>query len=102
MILRQDTYEDLVEACRRYTRFHVGENLQRAWTGHGTRTSYKGSLRDGMMKLAHDYPPRVICWLQLTEQGAAIVQQWLDAGYDYKRIEAGDSPPYKVEIEQSM
>jgi len=30
-------------------------------------------------------------------QGAAIVQSWLDAGYNFSHVEAGDLPPRPVE-----
>lgn len=88
MRLKRDTYEDLVEALRRYTRNHDGEELTEAWTGLGNKTSYRGSLRDGYMTWVHGTPtPGTIGWLRLTNSGAKIVGEWLAQGFTYKDIE---------------
>ena len=88
-----DAYRLLVEALRRYGRFGEGKSLTEAWTGLGSKTTYKPVLDKGYMEFIHEYHPRCIGWLRLTEKGARIVQAWLDAGYDWKRLEAGDWPP---------
>ena len=69
----------LLEAMRRYTRFHPGEDPTKAWTGLGYYTDYKPVLSTGLMEwcASGKPPPRCMGWLRLTEAGATIVQAWL-------------------------
>lgn len=96
----------LKEALRRYTRFHRGEDLLTAWTGLGTKTTYKEALEKGFMAWVHGEPyPRTANWLRLTSKGARIVQRWLDQGYTHSNIESGhkpDNPPVTVQGEPPM
>lgn len=79
----------LLEALRRYTKFHQNpkELLNQAWTGLGTRTDYRPVLDAGLMTFVEEPYPRCSQWLRLTDKGTAIVQKWLDAGLSYKDIE---------------
>ena len=85
-------YESLIEAARRYSRFANGQSLTEAWTGLGTENEYRAALRGKYMELVHGKNPRYAVWLKLTPKGAAIVQGWLDQGFDYVAIEAGRQP----------
>jgi len=64
-------------AMRRYTVFHPGESLTEAWTGLGSRTTYKPVLNAGLMEWVREPKPRCTGWLRLTEAGATIVQEWI-------------------------
>lgn len=83
---RQKAY--LLEALRRYTRFHNGEELIKAWTGLGSYTQYKSVVDAGLMTRVHAPNPGYMVWWKLTDKGAAIVQRWLDAGITYKEVES--------------
>jgi len=83
----------LCEAIRRYTRFHPGKSLDKAWTGLGTYTTYKPALTAGLMEYVHEPNPGAPQWWRLTAKGIAIVQHWIDRGYTYQDIEAGNLPP---------
>jgi len=100
--MKSRSYGALCEALRRYTRFHQGETLNNpnCWVGLGSATAYKQAIAEGYMRHATDFGgrdigprPRATGWFALTDKGAAIVQSWLDAGYDFARIESGDLPP---------
>lgn len=85
--LKTKEYGCLVEALRRYTRFHEDKPILQAWTGLGFRSEYKQAQENGYMRINGNYSKRCLCWWVLTEKGAAIVQQWLDWGYTYETIE---------------
>ena len=90
----------LCEALRRYTRFNLLDlkyPLDKAWTGLGSYTTYKPALNANLMTYIHEPNPRCIQWWKLTEKGAAIVQNWLDEGFDYHDIEANNLPPLREE-----
>ena len=65
----------LMEAARRYLRFHKGESLTEAWTGLGSVSTYKPAINAGFMR-THDgkMDARISHWWILTEKGAAIVK----------------------------
>ena len=103
--MRKSTYYCLVEALRRYTRFHPNDPLDspRTWLGLGNLTAYKDAIKEGYMRHGEQYnggdvgpKPRVVGWLALTPKGAEVVQQWLDQGYDFKLIESGGEPPFPL------
>jgi len=81
----------LVEALRRFECFAVRrdhlkwtlEDLQKAWTGLGSPTSYKAVYEAGLMK-PHDgqMPHRRSGWWVLTERAAKIVLAWHNAGHN--------------------
>lgn len=39
----------MLEALRRYTRFHRSESLTKSWTGLGYLTQYKPAIKAGLM-----------------------------------------------------
>jgi hypothetical protein len=77
----------MLEALRRYTRFHKGESLTASWTGLGFVSEYKPVVAAGLMESATDSQPRCMRWFRLTDAGAAIVKGWLDKGFDYRTVE---------------
>ena len=79
----------LMEALRRYTRFHQGEPLTQAWTGLGSMTTYKSVLDAELMTYATPPNPGYKTWWRLTDAGAAIVQAWLDQGITHETVERG-------------
>jgi hypothetical protein len=86
----------LLEAARRWLNgddITKAKGLRHAWTGLGNRTTYKPVADLGLMEIAegHHYAPRCMGWWTLTDAGAAIVQDWLDAGLTLKNFE----PPTK-------
>lgn len=88
----------LCEALRRHTRFNLRDlkkPLNEAWTGLGTYTDYKPAIVADLMTYVHKPNPRCDQWWKLTDKGAAIVQQWLDQGYTFQDIEAGNRPPHR-------
>jgi hypothetical protein len=92
--LKAASWRTLIEATRRYTRFHQGEDLLKAWTGLGTPPEYRQAVNDGYMEVLHGKAkPRIASWYRLTEKGAKIVKFWLEKGYDYNKIENNDIPP---------
>jgi hypothetical protein len=94
--LRTAAYNALVEATRRYSRFHFGCPLTKAWTGLGSATAYREAVQAGLMEIATQPNPGYMTWWRLTERGAGIVQAWLGAGYRHDKIECGELPPYPV------
>ena len=90
--LKAKEYDCLVEALRRYTRFHLDKPILACWTGLGFQSDYKQAEENGYMTIQGRYPKRALAWWLLTEKGAAIVQQWLDWGYTYEHIENGNRP----------
>lgn len=80
----------LLEALRRYTRFHKNEPLTKCWTGLGYVSEYAPAIKAGLIESATDSAPRCMRWFRLTETGATIVQRWLDAGFDYTHVEDDD------------
>ena len=64
----------LLEAARRYIRFHMGEPITQAWTGLGSASAYKPVHDAGYMEPATGLNPRAATWWRLTEKGAAIVK----------------------------
>jgi hypothetical protein len=104
--MKQGSYYMLCEALRRYTRFHQGKALNdpNCWVGLGSATAYKQAIAEGYMRHGTSYggqdvgpKPRIDGWFALTDKGAAIVQGWMDAGYSFSHVEAGDLPPRPVE-----
>ena len=89
MIMKLGTtqLELLLEALRRYTRFHQGEVLTEAWTGSGSYSEYRPCLKAGLMDYAVEPNPGYSTWWKLTDKGAVVVQSWLDAGYSYENVE---------------
>ena len=81
----------LREALRRYCRFHKGRTLTRGWTGLGTATDYAPVVRGGYMEVATGLNPGYDTWWRLTAKGAAIVQEWLDAGITHETVEEHDN-----------
>ena len=103
--MRPTLYELLAEALRRYTRFGFWkvqegnpEPLTEAWTGLGSERQYRSALHGGYMELVHDRNPGYSVWLRLTSKGAAIVQVWIDGGFDYHNVEADESLPWPATI----
>jgi len=80
----------LMEALRRYTRFHSEESLTEAPTGYGKRSTGYGPAADRYMvpALPGDGNASYVCWWRLTEEGAAVVKHWMDLGYTYQHIES--------------
>jgi hypothetical protein len=78
----------LMEAARRYARFHMGEPLTQAWTGLGSATAYKPVVDGGYMEIATSPNPGHSTWYRLTIQGAAIVRM-LTATMTLADIEKG-------------
>jgi len=74
--LTQNQRGCLLEALRRYVRFHYGKDLVTAWVGLGTKTDYK-SVNGKFMTMVHGHEPRANGWWKLTERGHAIVDYWL-------------------------
>lgn len=75
----------LMEALRRYIRFGKPnkETLKDSWTGLGNKTEYESVIKNGLMTWVYGTPQkRSRGWLSLTKKGCAIVQSWLDAGYN--------------------
>ena len=77
----------LLEALRRYSRFHRDEKLTIAWTGLGSFSQHETVYNAGLMTYATSPNPGYMTWWRLTEKGAEIVQKWLDAGYTHRNIE---------------
>lgn len=90
----------LVLAVCRYTQFGNGEPLHEAQTGLGTMTEYKPVLQAGYMERADTYKEcrGALRLFRLTDKGAAIVQQWLNQGYNYEKFMRGGWPPASGEI----
>lgn len=84
----------MVEACRRYTHFHTGEPILEAWTGLGTATDYNVIQSEGFMTVATKLNPGHDIWWKLTPAGAKIVLAWIEAGYDFEKIEKGIMPSW--------
>jgi len=83
----------LVEALRRYLRFHHDCPITQAWTGLGSKTQYRQALEAGLMTYATTPHPGYMTWWRLTERGAGIVMAWIGAGWTVERVERGDTPP---------
>lgn len=83
----------LAEALRRYKRFHDGTPLTEAMTGLGSITEYAPAVKAGLMEPVCNPKPRITQWWKLTPAGAAIIQSWLDAGFNNEDIESGRLPP---------
>lgn len=79
----------LLEALRRYTRFHEGEPLTKCWTGLGYVSEYAPAIKAGFLESATNSGPRCMRWFRLTDKGAGVVRQWLDDGRDYRDVENG-------------
>ena len=100
MKLTNQVYWNLVEALRRFTRFGHNPTLTEALTGCGFKTEYKETVDKGYMVLGNEnygFRFRSASWLRLSPKGAEIVQRWLDQGFNYKKIEAGEYPDRKIE-----
>lgn len=102
MKLTNQVYWNLVEAVRRFTRFgktYRKPTLTGAWTGLGFKSDYQETVDKGYMVLdgQKEFNFRSMAWLRLTPKGAEIVQRWLDQGFSYKNIEAGEYPDRKIE-----
>lgn len=87
----------MVEALRRYTRFtdEAAKGLERACVGLGTLSAYRPAYDKGLMTPRGGWLPPSRCqsWWILTEKGRTIILHWLEAGWDYRQIEAGQLPP---------
>lgn len=66
----------LEEAVRRYTMFHKGEPLDKAWIGLGTTTEFRKALQANLMKPTFRNPGHNVWWT-LTPKGVEIVQKML-------------------------
>jgi len=96
MMLTKNVHALLCEALRRYTQFHKDKSLTNAWTGLGSKTTYAPAINGGYMVFDGMPKPRCDGWLYLTDKGAEIVRQWIDAGFEFEQIEAGNLPPREV------
>lgn len=93
----------LIEATRRYTRFHQGEDLNRAWCGLGTASQYKTALEAGLMEFAKPTPKGTRGWLLLTDAGVEIVKTWIDMGLTHEEIEqTSEDFIYRVETPEGI
>lgn len=101
----------MMEALRRFLKFNNQKlPLITAWTGLGYASHYKPVIDAGWMTWISGRIPSRRCmgWLRLTEEGAKIVQQWIDAGYthlkfierdwEYPFNKDGKLPPKHVEL----
>ena len=89
----------LVAALRRHTRFNLTDlkkPLTEAWTGLGSKTTYRSVLEAGLMTYATTPNPRYSTWWKLTPSGAVIIAFWHGQGYDFKKIEAGILPSLEI------
>lgn len=95
----------LCEALRRFECFAVRNDkrkwtlsdLQAAWTGLGTATTYKPVVDAGFMKVATTPNPGFVTWWGLTEKGARIVLAWHKAGFTCGNgYELQKTPPAKL------
>ncbi len=65
----------LLEAARRYMRFHKGESLTQAWVGLGSVSTYRPALDADFMRTQNGkMEARISHWWVLTKKGAAIVK----------------------------
>lgn len=84
----------LCEALRRYDRFSRKEGILTAWTGLGSKATYRSAVDNGYMVSIHGHEhEKYDSWWRLMMEGAAIVCQWINDGFNAKRIEANDLPP---------
>ncbi len=80
----------LLEATRRYDRFHRGEDILATWTGLGYISEYQTVINGGyMMSATHSYS-RCKRWFRLTEKGASVVKKLLYYGINSPYIESTD------------
>ena len=91
--LNTSEYQCLIEACRRYSRFHSGKSILEVWTGLGAKTGYLQAWNNGYMVPFSGPVKYCMSWWILTKKGAEIVRYWLQLGFDYKKIECGPLPP---------
>ena len=119
--MTQAQWFKMMEALRRYIRFSMrgdGEDLRTRWTGLGYASEYAPVVNAGWMEWVSGSPPAKRCmqWLRLTEEGAKIIQNWIDAGYtelstdknhvsnsrnhvwEYPCNSTGHQPPRRTEI----
>ena len=52
------------------------------------------------MEYATNPNPGYMTWWKLTPLGAGIVAAWIGSGYDYNKIEYGDTPRYPIHPRQ--
>jgi hypothetical protein len=89
----------LCEALRRFDRFTLRgppehrKPLREAWTGLGTATAYAPATDRHLMVRLNEPNKGYTRWFSLTDEGARIVQAWLDAGYRAEHVEADQLPP---------
>ena len=83
----------MVEAARRFTRFHHDKPILTAWTGLGYKSEYKQAWENGYMVPFSGPRKRCMSWWILTKKGAEIVQYWISLGFNYEKIESGPLPP---------
>ncbi len=83
----------LAGALRRYTRFHKGHKMTDCWTGLGFVTEYKPAINAGLMESATNSQRGCMRWFRLTPAGAKIVKAWVNSGWNYEKVEAGEIPP---------
>jgi hypothetical protein len=91
--LGESAHDMLCEALRRFECFAVRQDrrkwtishLMNAWTGLGSRTTYKWAIDAGLMTVAPrttvQANPGHTSWWSLTEEGARIVLAWHNAGF---------------------
>lgn len=96
--MTKHAYGCLVEACRRYSHFHLNCPITKAWTGLGTASEYRDAVKAGFMELATQANPGHLTWWRLTPLGAGIVLAWLGAGFTHEKIQNGLLPPMPFEI----
>lgn len=88
--MNSKTHECLVEALHRFECHCVPrdgrkwkmKDLQHAWTGLGTATQYKKAVDEGYFAHANKPNPYHAQWWKLTENGAQMILDWHNAGYN--------------------
>lgn len=83
----------LLEATRRYNRFHYKENILTASTGLGYISEYQTVINGGYMKPVNNgiSIPRCKQGFKLTKKGASIVKKLLYYGINSPYIESTDT-----------
>jgi hypothetical protein len=67
----------MVEAYRRYNKFHIGKPMDTAWLGLGSPHEYKSKY----FKCVGNPTPRVQNWWTLTPEGVEVLKKmnnWVD------------------------
>jgi len=86
--LTKEVKRNLIEATRRYLRFNIGrDSLTEGLTGLALWSDCSETISKGYMKLVSTPTRCGYNWLRLTDEGARLVQKWLDAGITLDEIE---------------